>query len=48
MQTVCVYAQVFINSWQISRPPWKQTDIVKNLGGVEMEDVGYYTDACRR
>lgn len=48
MQTVCFSAQALINSWRIPSPPWKQTDIEKNLGGVEMEDAGYYTDACRR
>lgn len=48
MQTVCFSAQALINSWRIPSPPWKQTDIGKNLAGVEMEEAEYYTDACRR
>lgn len=48
MQTVCFSAQALINSWRILSPPWKQTDIEKNLAGIEMEDADYYTDACRR
>ena len=48
MQTVCFSAQALINSWRIPSPPWKQTDIGKNLAGIEMEEAEYYTDACRR
>lgn len=48
MQTVCFSAQALINSWRIPSPPWKQTDIEKNLAGIEMEEAKYYTDACRR
>lgn len=48
VQTVCFSAQALINSWRIPNPPWKQTDIEKNLKGVEMEDSDYYTNACRR
>lgn len=48
MQTVCFSAQALINSWRIPSPPWKQTDIEKNLAGIEMEEAEYYTDACRR
>ncbi len=48
MQTVCFSAQALINGWRIPSPPWKQTDIGKNLAGIEMEEAEYYTDACRR
>lgn len=48
MQTVCFSAQALINSWRIPSPPWKQTDIEKNLNGIKMEDADYYTDACRQ
>ncbi len=48
IQTVCFSAQTLVNSWRIPSPPWKQTDIGKNLNGIEMEDAAYYTDACRR
>ena len=48
IQTVCFSTQALINSWRIPSPPWKQTDIEKNLAGIEMEEAGYYTDTCRR
>lgn len=48
MQTVCFSAQALVNSWRIPAPPWKQTDIEKNLAGIKMEEEAYYTDACRR
>lgn len=48
VQTVCFSAQALINSWRIPSPPWKQTDIEKNLNGVEMDGADYYTDICRR
>lgn len=48
VQTVCFSAQALINSWRIPSPPWKQTDIEKNLSGVEMDGADYYTDICRR
>ena len=48
MQTVCFSAQALINGWRIPSPPWKQTNIGKNLAGIEMEEAEYYTDACRR
>ncbi len=48
MQTVCFSAQALINGWRIPGPPWKQTDIEKNLAGIEMEEAEHYTDICRR
>lgn len=48
LQTVCFSAQALINSWRIPSPPWKQTDIEKNLAGIKMEEAEYYTNACKR
>ena len=48
MQTVCFSAHALINGWRIPNPPWKQTDIAKNLANEEMDGAQYYTDACRR
>jgi alpha-D-xyloside xylohydrolase len=48
VQTVVFSAQALINSWRIPSPPWKQTDIEKNLLGKEMETANYYTDECRK
>ena len=37
-----------INSWRIPSPPWKQTDIEKNLAGQVMDTADYYTAECRK
>lgn len=47
IQTVVFSAHAMINSWRIPSPPWKQTDIDKNLAGEEMDRAEYYTDKCR-
>lgn len=48
LQTVVFSSHALINSWRIPSPPWKQTDIEKNLAGEEMETAGYYTEECRK
>ena len=48
VQTVVFSAHALINSWRIPSPPWKQTNIEKNLAGEEMETAVYYTDQCRK
>lgn len=48
LQTVIFSAHALINSWRIPNPPWKQTDIDKNLAGEEMDTAQYYTDECRK
>ncbi len=48
LQTVVFSSHALINSWRIPSPPWKQTDINKNLAGEEMSTAQYYTDECRK
>ncbi|MDO4325870.1 MAG: glycoside hydrolase family 31 protein [bacterium] len=48
LQTVIFSSHALINSWRIPNPPWKQTDIEKNLAGEEMDTAQYYTDECRK
>ena len=48
MQTVVFSSHALINSWRIPSPPWKQTDIEKNLAGEEMATAEYYTAECRK
>lgn len=48
LQTVIFSAHALINSWRIPSPPWKQTDIEKNLAGEEMDTAQYYTAECRK
>jgi alpha-D-xyloside xylohydrolase len=48
LQTIVFSAHALINSWRIPSPPWKQTDIQKNLAGEEMKDSVYYTDETRK
>lgn len=48
LQTVVFSAHALINSWRIPSPPWKQTDIERNLAGEKMEAADYYTDECRK
>ncbi len=48
LQTVIFSHQALINAWRIPNAPWKQTDIVKNLDNVQMDDADYYTDECRK
>lgn len=48
LQTVVFSSHALINSWRIPSPPWKQTDIEKNLAGEEMPTAEYYTAECRK
>lgn len=48
LQTVIFSSHALINSWRIPSPPWKQTDITKNLAGEKMDSAEYYTDECRK
>lgn len=48
LQTVVFSAHALINSWRIPSPPWKQTDIEKNLSGESMDTADYYTEECRK
>lgn len=48
LQTVVFSGHALINSWRIPSPPWKQTDIKKNLAGEKMEEAEYYTAECRK
>lgn len=48
LQTVVFSSHALINSWRIPSPPWKQTDINKNLAGEEMPESEYYTSECRK
>ena len=48
LQTVVFSAHALINSWRIPSPPWKQTDIDKNLAGETMDTATYYTEECRK
>jgi alpha-D-xyloside xylohydrolase len=48
LQTVVFSAHALINSWRIPSPPWKQTDIEKNLAGETMDTATYYTEECRK
>lgn len=48
LQTVVFSAHALINSWRIPNPPWKQTDIEKNLAGETMDTADYYTEECRK
>lgn len=48
MQTIMFSLHAIYNCWRIPNPPWKQTDINKNLAGEEMENSAYYTDICRK
>lgn len=48
METIMFSAHAIYNCWRIPNPPWKQTDIKKNLEGKFMEDASYYTEACRK
>lgn len=48
MQTVVFSSHALINSWRIPNPPWKQTDIGKNLAGEKMDTAAYYTEECRK
>lgn len=48
LQTVVFSAHALINSWRIPSPPWKQTDIEKNLAGEIMDTADYYTEECRK
>ena len=48
LQTVIFSGHALINSWRIPNPPWKQSDIKKNLEGEQMDTASYYTDECRK
>ncbi len=48
LQTVVFSSHALINSWRIPSPPWKQTDIEKNLAGEPMDTAEYYTEECRK
>ncbi len=48
LQTVVFSGQALINGWRIPNPPWKQTDIQKNLAGEEMPEAARYTAECRK
>ena len=48
LQTVVFSSHSLINSWRIPSPPWKQTDIEKNLAGEPMDTADYYTAECRK
>ena len=48
LQTVIFSPHALINSWRIPSPPWKQTDIEKNLAGQVMETADGYTAECRK
>ena len=48
LQTVVFSGHALINSWRIPSPPWKQTDIEKNLAGETMDTTDYYTAECRK
>lgn len=48
LQTVVFSGHAMINSWRIPSPPWKQTDIRKNLAGETMDTADYYTAECRK
>lgn len=48
LQTVVFSSHSLINSWRIPSPPWKQTDIEKNLAGEIMDTADYYTEECRK
>ncbi len=48
LQTVVFSHQMLINGWRIPNPPWKQTDIEKNLSGIDMPEAEYYTKECRK
>lgn len=48
LQTVVFSSHSLINSWRIPSPPWKQTDIEKNLAGESMDTADYYTAECRK
>lgn len=48
LQTVVFSGHALINSWRIPSPPWKQTDIEKNLAGEPMDTAEYYTAECRK
>lgn len=48
METVMFSAHALYNSWRIPNPPWKQTDIEKNLAGELMNDAEAVTAIIRR
>lgn len=48
LQTVVFSGHALVNSWRIPSPPWKQTDIKKNLAGEKMERADYYTAESRK
>lgn len=48
METIMFSAHAIYNCWRIPNPPWKQTNIEKNLAGEFMEDASYYTEVCRK
>lgn len=48
LQMVVFSSHALINSWRIPSPPWKQTDIEKNLAGEPMDTADYYTAECRK
>ncbi len=48
LQTIVFSGQALINSWRIPNPPWKQTDIEKNLAGEEMNTAEFYTVEARK
>lgn len=48
VETVCFSAHALLNCWRIPSPPWKQTDIEKNLSGEEMAEAEICTAACRK
>lgn len=48
LQTVVFSTHSLVNSWRIPSPPWKQTNIEKNLNGEEMATAKYYTAEVRK
>ena len=48
IQTIIFSNQALVNGWRIPSPPWKQTDIKKNLAGEEMLTAEYYTEEVRK
>lgn len=48
LQTVVFSAHALINAWRFPQPPWKQTDLAKNLAGECMDEAAYYTQECRK
>jgi len=48
VQSTVFSAQTLINAWRIPSPPWKQTDIEKNLKGEIMLEADDYTTMVRQ